>query len=82
VRYLYIKRNVKNVWGARYTLGAHYLLKNTVNECTWRLFLSIYVKVMKGTKDDWCSVVAEVIMAIRKGGNMANDNFCEILTKF
>ena len=29
-RYLYIKRNVENVWGARYTLGARYLSKNTV----------------------------------------------------
>ena len=29
-RYLYIKRNVENVWGARYTLGAGYLSKNTV----------------------------------------------------
>ena len=30
VRYLYIKRNVEKVWGARYTLGVRYLLKNTV----------------------------------------------------
>ena len=30
VRYLYIKRNVKKVWGARYTLGARYLSKHTV----------------------------------------------------
>ena len=30
VRYLYIKRNVEKVWGARYTLGACYLSKNTV----------------------------------------------------
>ena len=29
-RYLYIKRNVEKVLGARYTLGAHYLSKNTV----------------------------------------------------
>jgi len=29
-RYLYIKRNVKKVWGVRYTLGARYLSKNTV----------------------------------------------------
>ena len=29
-RYLYIKRNVEKLWGARYTLGAHYLSKNTV----------------------------------------------------
>ena len=27
-RYLYIKRNVEKVWGARYTLGARYLSKN------------------------------------------------------
>jgi hypothetical protein len=30
VRYLYIKRNVEKVWGARYTLCARYILKNTV----------------------------------------------------
>ena len=30
-RYLYIKRNVEKVWGARYTLGARYLSKNTVS---------------------------------------------------
>ena len=28
--YIYIKRNVEKVWGARYTLGALYLSKNTV----------------------------------------------------
>jgi len=28
--YLYIKMNVEKVWGARYTLGARYLSKNTV----------------------------------------------------
>ena len=28
--YLYIKRNVEKVWGARYILGARYLSKNTV----------------------------------------------------
>ena len=33
VRYLYIKRNVEKVWGARYTLGARYLSKNTVLTC-------------------------------------------------
>ena len=30
--YLYIRRNVEKVWGARYTLGARYLSKNTVHE--------------------------------------------------
>ena len=30
-RFLYIKRNVEKVWGARYTLGARYLSKNMVN---------------------------------------------------
>ena len=29
-RYLYMKRNVEKVWGARYTLDARYLSKNTV----------------------------------------------------
>jgi len=29
-RYLYIKRNVEKVWGARYTLGARHLSKNMV----------------------------------------------------
>ena len=29
-RYLYIKRIVEKVWGARYTLGARYLSENTV----------------------------------------------------
>ena len=29
-RYLYIKRNVEKVWGARYTLGVRYLSKITV----------------------------------------------------
>jgi len=27
---IYIKRNVEKVWGARYTLGARYISKNTV----------------------------------------------------
>ena len=35
-RYLYIKRKVKKVWGARYTLGTRYLSKNTVFvNCNW-----------------------------------------------
>ena len=34
-RYLYIKRNVEKVWGARYTLGARYLSKNTVSSELW-----------------------------------------------
>jgi hypothetical protein len=29
-----IKRNIEKVWGARYTLGARYLPKNTVYTCT------------------------------------------------
>jgi hypothetical protein len=31
-----IKRNVEKVWGARYTLGARYLPKNTVHS-EWKL---------------------------------------------
>ena len=38
-RYLYIKRNVEKVWGARYTLGARYLSKNTVIHVGIFLFL-------------------------------------------
>ena len=34
-RYLYIKRNVEKVWGARYTLGVRYLSKNTVTLSLW-----------------------------------------------
>ena len=30
-RYLYIKSNAEKVWGARYTLRARYLSKNTVH---------------------------------------------------
>ena len=40
-RYLYIKRNVEKVWGARYTLGARYLSKNTVI----LLFLTIVLQL-------------------------------------
>ena len=43
-RYLYIKRNVEKVWGARYTLGARYLSKNTVKGlkiCHLCLFVSM-----------------------------------------
>ena len=43
--YLYIKRNVEKVWGARYTLGARYLSKNTVNAihsvCTAELHATV-----------------------------------------
>ena len=38
-RHLYIKRNVEKVWGARYTLGARYLPKNTVFELRKYIFL-------------------------------------------
>ena len=36
--YLYIKRNVEKVWGARYTLGELYLSKNTVIQESSRYF--------------------------------------------
>ena len=39
-RYLYIKRNVEKVWGARYTLGARYLSKNTVFIYLFVVYLS------------------------------------------
>ena len=34
-RYLYIKMIVEKVWGARYTLRARYLSKNTVTSFLW-----------------------------------------------
>jgi hypothetical protein len=40
-RYLHIKRNVEKVWGARYTLGARYLSKNTVNKVTEQVLLLV-----------------------------------------
>jgi hypothetical protein len=39
-----IKRNVKKIWGARYTLGARYLPKNTV------IHLSLKHKIHVGMK--------------------------------
>ena len=40
-RFLYIKRNVEKVWGARYTLGARYLSKNTVGVILLIKFLTV-----------------------------------------
>ena len=55
--YLYIKRNVEKVWGARYTLGARYPSKNTViyfssnndNSYKHNVQSSIAVKVYNGS---------------------------------
>ena len=44
-RYLYIKRNVEKVWGARYTLGARYVSKNTVIRYSY-VFLSLDSKLI------------------------------------
>ena len=53
-RYLYIKRNVEKVWGARYTLGARYLSKNTVNA-----FINYYEKCLcRVYSFGWWEVVA------------------------
>ena len=41
VRYLYIKRNVEKGWGARYTLGARYLSKNTVIKIKYEKYSNI-----------------------------------------
>ena len=41
-RYLYIKRDVEKAWGARHTLGARYLSKNTVLDFkTFKSFSSL-----------------------------------------
>jgi len=44
-RYLYIKRNVEKVWGARYTLGARYLSKNMVIDSTACVFFKFQIKI-------------------------------------
>jgi hypothetical protein len=46
--------------------GFHLLPSFLLNESTWRLFLSTYVTVMKGAKDDWHSVVADVDYGSKK----------------
>ena len=61
-RYLYIKRNVEKVWGARYTLGARYLSKNT--PCT----LSIHQKECR--KSLGCALYIRCALSIEKYGNL------------
>ena len=56
-RYLYIKRNVEKVWGARYTLRARYLSKNTVNTTKVCLYFLPYLSGMKTT-----SLVLRVVL--------------------
>ena len=74
-RYLYIKRNVEKVWGARYKLGARYLSKNTVyyfillkyllnnflfyNPYTWTSVNITYIAIK------WGLAVAQLIEALR-----------------
>ena len=44
-RYLYIKRNVEKVWGARYILGVNYLSKNTVlSDRTQNFYYHVAIK--------------------------------------
>ena len=69
-RYLYIKRNFEKVWGARYTLGARYLLKNTVFYC--------FFKKKKITNLTWsCCVISGF------GDNQAICEFaCSLVSRF
>ena len=60
-RYLYIKRNVEKVWGARYTLGARYTSKNT--SCA----LSIHQKECR--KSLGCALYIRWALSIEKYGN-------------
>ena len=74
-RYLNIKRNVEKVWGARYTLGARYLSKNTVYEvgtlgtsvliyqATWR-YISDYTTVH--SVYCWNSICAKLFAGLVK----------------
>jgi hypothetical protein len=54
-RYLYIKKNVEKVWGARYILGTRYVSKNTV---TPFLLLETHQKHSK------------IVYEIQKSGNL------------
>ena len=47
--YLYIKRNVEKVWGARYTLGARYLSKNTVYYIILYYIILYYIIILYNT---------------------------------
>ena len=53
--YLYIKRNVEKVWGARYTLGARYLSKNTVQRC-FRFLIKLKSRERHNTFTNNCTV--------------------------
>ena len=55
-RYLYIKRDVEKVWGARYTLGARYLSKNTVVNLANRQVASILTELV-GPRDGVADVL-------------------------
>ena len=46
-RYLYIKRNVEKFWGARYTLSARYISKNSVCVCVC-VYIYIYKYLLNG----------------------------------
>jgi hypothetical protein len=43
MRVIYTSRNVEKVWGARYTLGARYLSKNTVTKKIKPIILSCQI---------------------------------------
>ena len=68
-RYLYIKRNVEKVWGARYTLGARYLSKNTVinyqlaaHFVTWRKPLTVSIMIYYYRNWDFMELQVKIML--------------------
>ena len=63
--YLYIKRNVEKVWGARFTLGARYPSKNTVFVYLLKLRSFHYLAVTQQ-----CNYYKEVLFKIQETMNI------------
>ena len=61
-RYIYTKRNVEKVWGARYTLGARYLSKNTV--VPFCLLINSLVIAFWNPKRVFCNIKIQVMLDV------------------
>ena len=73
VRYLYIKRNVEKVWGARYTLGARYLSKNTV--------IKMLVSAEQSASTMWVILPNEHETVLERSGIGVDEVLCQQFTK-
>jgi hypothetical protein len=55
-----MKRNVKKVWGAHYTLGALYLLKNTVTVVIFTLIFNFLISLVLELLINFCQIFISV----------------------